>query len=287
MAQEHSSNHHQLKLQPPIPPPQRCPRCDSSETKFCYYNNHSQLQPRYFCKTCRRYWTQGGTLRNIPVGGSCRKERRSKRSSTTSTSTDPNNLLYSPPQIQQESSYVGSLARTLAHINNNANIDPPLLTTSNSSSTTTTTTGASLAPIYGYQGGLGSLNMSTSYEALFSPPYRQSLVNNQPNNVSSSLSLSSGSVAVPLVVPPRYMQCDQEQLYNHQYQFWQGVHGSNSRDNNNDPVQGTMASAADQLDSSHQANAGSTGSTPNNGGGYMNFIYDLPSSGAPPTSPTF
>ncbi|PWA64471.1 DOF transcription factor 11 [Artemisia annua] len=34
-----------------------CPRCDSTNTKFCYYNNYSLSQPRYFCKTCRRYWT--------------------------------------------------------------------------------------------------------------------------------------------------------------------------------------------------------------------------------------
>ncbi|XP_027123127.1 dof zinc finger protein DOF5.6 [Coffea arabica] len=53
-----------------------CPRCDSTHTKFCYYNNYSLSQPRYFCKTCRRYWTKGGTLRNIPVGGGCRKNKK-------------------------------------------------------------------------------------------------------------------------------------------------------------------------------------------------------------------
>ncbi|XP_019053989.1 PREDICTED: dof zinc finger protein DOF1.2-like [Nelumbo nucifera] len=55
-----------------------CPRCDSSNTKFCYYNNYSLTQPRYFCKGCRRYWTKGGSLRNVPVGGGCRKNRRGK-----------------------------------------------------------------------------------------------------------------------------------------------------------------------------------------------------------------
>lgn len=61
----------------------KCPRCDSTHTKFCYYNNYSLSQPRYFCKTCRRYWTKGGTLRNIPVGGGCRKNKKvsSKKSS--------------------------------------------------------------------------------------------------------------------------------------------------------------------------------------------------------------
>ncbi|CAI0408830.1 unnamed protein product [Linum tenue] len=53
-----------------------CPRCNSTNTKFCYYNNYSLTQPRYFCKTCRRYWTEGGSLRNIPVGGGSRKNKR-------------------------------------------------------------------------------------------------------------------------------------------------------------------------------------------------------------------
>ncbi|KAI5679648.1 hypothetical protein M9H77_00875 [Catharanthus roseus] len=53
-----------------------CPRCGSTNTKFCYYNNYSLTQPRYFCKGCRRYWTKGGSLRNVPVGGGCRKTRR-------------------------------------------------------------------------------------------------------------------------------------------------------------------------------------------------------------------
>ncbi|KAG5566042.1 hypothetical protein RHGRI_001839 [Rhododendron griersonianum] len=61
-----------------------CPRCNSTNTKFCYYNNYSLTQPRYFCKTCRRYWTDGGSLRNVPVGGGSRKN---KRSSNTSSST--------------------------------------------------------------------------------------------------------------------------------------------------------------------------------------------------------
>ncbi|XP_010434244.1 PREDICTED: LOW QUALITY PROTEIN: dof zinc finger protein DOF4.4-like [Camelina sativa] len=58
------------------PPPEVCARCSSNNTKFCYYNNYSMSQPRYFCKECRRYWTQGGTLRNVPVGGGCRKPKR-------------------------------------------------------------------------------------------------------------------------------------------------------------------------------------------------------------------
>ncbi|KAL2465070.1 Dof-type domain-containing protein [Abeliophyllum distichum] len=44
----------------------KCPRCDSPNTKFCYYNNYNLSQPRHFCKSCRRYWTKGGVLRNVP-----------------------------------------------------------------------------------------------------------------------------------------------------------------------------------------------------------------------------
>ncbi|KAI8573744.1 hypothetical protein RHMOL_Rhmol01G0300100 [Rhododendron molle] len=69
----------QLEKKPKPPQEQalKCPRCDSTNTKFCYYNNYSLTQPRYFCKSCKRYWTQGGTLRNVPVGGGCRKTKRS------------------------------------------------------------------------------------------------------------------------------------------------------------------------------------------------------------------
>ncbi|KAK8974221.1 hypothetical protein V6N11_034590 [Hibiscus sabdariffa] len=70
------------------PPEQlNCPRCNSTNTKFCYYNNYSLTQPRYFCKTCRRYWTEGGSLRNVPVGGGSRKNKRSTTISTSSTSS--------------------------------------------------------------------------------------------------------------------------------------------------------------------------------------------------------
>ncbi|KAL2333619.1 hypothetical protein Fmac_014832 [Flemingia macrophylla] len=68
----------------------RCPRCDSSNTKFCYYNNYNLTQPRHFCKTCRRYWTKGGALRNVPIGGGCRKNKNigvSNSVAKTTTST--------------------------------------------------------------------------------------------------------------------------------------------------------------------------------------------------------
>ncbi|CAI0554264.1 unnamed protein product [Linum tenue] len=75
-----------------LPPPEQehlpCPRCDSTNTKFCYYNNYNFSQPRHFCKSCRRYWTQGGTLRDIPVGGGTRKSaKRTTAASSAATSS--------------------------------------------------------------------------------------------------------------------------------------------------------------------------------------------------------
>ncbi|KFK28228.1 hypothetical protein AALP_AA8G489000 [Arabis alpina] len=66
----------------------KCPRCNSPNTKFCYYNNYSLSQPRHFCKSCRRYWTRGGALRNVPIGGGCRKTKKSiKPNSITPSSS--------------------------------------------------------------------------------------------------------------------------------------------------------------------------------------------------------
>ncbi|KNA25740.1 hypothetical protein SOVF_004030 [Spinacia oleracea] len=84
------------RLRPPHDQHLKCPRCDSTHTKFCYYNNYSLSQPRYFCKTCRRYWTKGGTLRNIPVGGGCRKNNKkstSKKSNDDQQQQSPLNLV--------------------------------------------------------------------------------------------------------------------------------------------------------------------------------------------------
>ncbi|KAE9612399.1 hypothetical protein Lal_00039675 [Lupinus albus] len=94
-----------------------CPRCGSSNTKFCYYNNYSLTQPRYFCKGCRRYWTKGGSLRNVPVGGSCRKKRRSNKNLRQSIDSltfknspcnNPNEHSYDPIRTSCSSSSVVS-----------------------------------------------------------------------------------------------------------------------------------------------------------------------------------
>ncbi|CAO2814685.1 unnamed protein product [Amaranthus hypochondriacus] len=78
----------------------KCPRCDSTNTKFCYYNNYNLSQPRHYCKSCKRYWTKGGALRNIPIGGGSRKI--TKRSSSKRSSSS------SPAQTQLRSSGSGS-----------------------------------------------------------------------------------------------------------------------------------------------------------------------------------
>ncbi|XP_062192877.1 dof zinc finger protein MNB1A-like [Phragmites australis] len=66
-----------------------CPRCESRDTKFCYYNNYNTSQPRHFCKGCRRYWTKGGTLRSVPVGGGKRKKPSSSSSPSSSPAAKP------------------------------------------------------------------------------------------------------------------------------------------------------------------------------------------------------
>ncbi|KAG6387127.1 hypothetical protein SASPL_152312 [Salvia splendens] len=46
-----------------------CPRCKSTETKFCYFNNYNVNQPRHFCKGCQRYWTAAAPCANVPASG--------------------------------------------------------------------------------------------------------------------------------------------------------------------------------------------------------------------------
>ncbi|XP_010510576.1 PREDICTED: dof zinc finger protein DOF2.2-like isoform X1 [Camelina sativa] len=69
----------------------KCPRCDSANTKFCYFNNYNLTQPRHFCKACRRYWTRGGALRNVPVGGGCRRNKKGKSGNSKSSSSSSQN----------------------------------------------------------------------------------------------------------------------------------------------------------------------------------------------------
>ncbi|KAF4362078.1 hypothetical protein CsatB_012271 [Cannabis sativa] len=87
----------------------KCPRCESMNTKFCYYNNYNLSQPRHFCKNCRRYWTKGGALRNIPVGGGSRKNTKKSSNPKRSTPTSSSSLTSSStqnPDPQPESTRV-------------------------------------------------------------------------------------------------------------------------------------------------------------------------------------
>ncbi|XP_008450228.2 dof zinc finger protein DOF5.7 [Cucumis melo] len=87
----------------------KCPRCDSTNTKFCYYNNYSLTQPRHFCKTCRRYWTKGGALRNVPIGGGCRKTKKLKSSSSSSSSAKFFTGIIPPPPVPPPSVDFGGI----------------------------------------------------------------------------------------------------------------------------------------------------------------------------------
>ncbi|KAK2351915.1 cyclic dof factor [Trifolium repens] len=94
--QDETSNSQDKNLKKPekiIP----CPRCSSMDTKFCYYNNYNVNQPRHFCKKCQRYWTAGGTMRNVPVGAGRRKNKNTSshyRQITVSEATLQNSQIY-------------------------------------------------------------------------------------------------------------------------------------------------------------------------------------------------
>ncbi|OVA00370.1 zinc finger protein [Macleaya cordata] len=142
----------------------RCPRCDSSNTKFCYYNNYSLSQPRHFCKACKRYWTRGGTLRNVPVGGGCRKNKRLKKSTTpnnssdhtsTTTTTTPTPQTHQIQAVSKASNHhhVNSLFYSLPNQLSDVNLTIPRLFHSNSSN-------YDLQPQFNTL-GLGSFSTST------------------------------------------------------------------------------------------------------------------------------
>ncbi|KAI3671625.1 hypothetical protein L1987_87365 [Smallanthus sonchifolius] len=84
-----------------------CPRCDSDNTKFCYYNNYNLSQPRHYCKNCRRYWTKGGTLRKVPIGGGTRKTTTKRSSNSNKRPADSSPATAPPPdQLKPEPSVV-------------------------------------------------------------------------------------------------------------------------------------------------------------------------------------
>ncbi|KAJ6728569.1 DOF ZINC FINGER PROTEIN DOF1.4-RELATED [Salix koriyanagi] len=152
--------HHQPPQQP-----KKCPRCESLNTKFCYYNNYNLSQPRYFCKTCRRYWTLGGTLRNVPVGGGCRKGKRAKTSS--SSSSGETSRFQQQPQLLQHNL---AAPQNILATNNSGNLSCPVLMR-NKESGNLVSPPPGMSPMGSYFPGGGLL---TSLEAI------QSLNTNQP-----------------------------------------------------------------------------------------------------------
>lgn len=100
------------QLQPPQIP-LRCPRCGSLDTRFRYFNNLSRAQPRYHCYSCKRQWTFGGSLRNVPIGGRPRIGKPIKASSSTGggpISQPPQPLLSEGEGHQQSSRSTTAMA---------------------------------------------------------------------------------------------------------------------------------------------------------------------------------
>ncbi|GAA0157657.1 hypothetical protein Leryth_006571 [Lithospermum erythrorhizon] len=121
--QPHNHQNHQ---------PLKCPRCDSQNTKFCYYNNYNLSQPRHFCKNCRRYWTKGGILRNVPVGGGCRKSKRSATKSkssadTSATDSEKTELIGSNSHSSSESSSLTTTTISISGMAAKLDHYPPLI----------------------------------------------------------------------------------------------------------------------------------------------------------------
>lgn len=81
-----------------------CQRCNSMDTKFCYYNNYNINQPRHFCKKCQRYWTGGGNMRSVPVGSGRRKIKIASPS------------LHYPPMVIRPNGYADSFTNSPATI---------------------------------------------------------------------------------------------------------------------------------------------------------------------------
>lgn len=102
----------QAAAPPPEPEHLPCPRCDSTNTKFCYYNNYNFSQPRHFCKSCRRYWTHGGTLRDIPIGGGSRKNA-AKRSCATAAATIGATSVFSSPHHREFRNFPAAASQLL------------------------------------------------------------------------------------------------------------------------------------------------------------------------------
>lgn len=172
---------------------QKCPRCDSLNTKFCYYNNYNLSQPRYFCKNCRRYWTKGGALRNVPVGGGCRKNKRSNKrnsdkrpaaSSAPPTSAADNQAGGGASVASSSSSLVNGSDRSSIGFESDCNNTTTSTTTTNTGGATGTPAGVSSGQLFD---GMNPINPPPPS---LDPQARGALLNSG-NNLSSILDPSA------------------------------------------------------------------------------------------------
>ncbi|XP_056866493.1 dof zinc finger protein DOF1.4 isoform X2 [Raphanus sativus] len=191
------------------PQPQlKCPRCDSSNTKFCYYNNYSLSQPRHFCKACKRYWTRGGTLRNVPVGGSYRKNKRVKRKATatsTAASTASKTTSSSPNNRHHQISHFSSMNHhpmfygLSDHVSCNS---LPMIPSRFSDSSKTSSSGLESKFFSSGFSGLSSLGLGLPHHMSHDHTINGGFINNSTENkpfllsglFGSSVSLSSSSL---------------------------------------------------------------------------------------------
>nr|XP_009384807.1 PREDICTED: dof zinc finger protein DOF5.3-like isoform X3 [Musa acuminata subsp. malaccensis] len=56
--------------------------CPKTQQQQQQQDRKARPHPEHALQCPRRYWTQGGSLRNVPVGGGCRKTKRSSSSSS-------------------------------------------------------------------------------------------------------------------------------------------------------------------------------------------------------------
>ncbi|XP_058750437.1 dof zinc finger protein DOF1.4-like [Vicia villosa] len=186
----------------------KCPRCDSSNTKFCYYNNYSLSQPRHFCKACKRYWTRGGTLRNVPVGGGYRRNNKRSSSSscnvsttimkrpistieTTTTTTAASSNSSTP---SSNSNHINPMFYGLSSTNNPCDVNLPF-SRFNINSRLSTSSGYDLQPQMnfiglGFSSGFDNNGYTTNYDSIF----------------SSSASASSNTSVMPSVLSSTLLQ---------------------------------------------------------------------------------
>ncbi|KAJ7976451.1 Dof protein [Quillaja saponaria] len=148
----------------------QCPRCNSLDTKFCYFNNYNVNQPRHFCKNCQRYWTAGGTMRNVPVGAGRRKNKHlASQYHQIIVSTDgiPTTSLEATESANHQ--LISTLESSVAYrsLTGNETQEEPSLC--GSSTTTSSTQGNELPELVMQRQQAVSIELNTSYPTQYYP----------------------------------------------------------------------------------------------------------------------